>query len=101
MSSVELRSLAIELDGLLRIVPGQYHMSGPLAGKMITDPVFQGQCEYTGVHPTPVRMALYRPLAATDPRLVVVDSTGSQWVLSFRACHDPRFCKISGFFPGL
>jgi hypothetical protein len=101
VSTVELRTLAVELDGLLRMVPGQYHLSGPLVGRMITDPVFQGECEYTGVHPTPVRMALHRPLAATDPRLVVVDNVGSRWVLSFRACHDPRFCKISGFYQGL
>ncbi|MEE1757585.1 MULTISPECIES: hypothetical protein [unclassified Streptomyces] len=40
-------------------------------------------------------------MAATNPRLVVVDNTGSRWVLSFRALHDPRYCKINGFYPGL
>ncbi|ALO97711.1 hypothetical protein SHL15_6679 [Streptomyces hygroscopicus subsp. limoneus] len=99
MPNVDHRTLTIELDGVLRQVPGQYHQTGPLVGRMITEPWFRAECEYIGgENPQPVRMALHRPLASTDPRLVVVDSAGSSWVLSFRVCHNSRLCRITGFY---
>ncbi|MFD7541893.1 hypothetical protein [Streptomyces sp. NPDC059819] len=97
MTSTETRHLAIELDGILRHVPGHYHQSGPLVGRMITAAWFQAECPYFGPSPVPVPMALHRPRTSTDPRLIVIDNTASPWVLSFRAWHDARPYKITGF----
>ncbi|MFG2753955.1 hypothetical protein [Streptomyces xanthophaeus] len=90
--------MTIELDGILRRVPGTYHRVGPFAGRLITAPYFRASGELSGECPVPVRMALHRPSARTDRRLVVVDDMRSQWVLNFAACHDNRVYEISGFY---
>ncbi|WP_369780657.1 hypothetical protein [Streptomyces sp. R33] len=94
----ELRTLVIELDGVLRQVPGRYHRTGRLTGRLITAAHFRGSCEIGGERPVPVRMALHRPRASTDRRLIVLDDLSTQWVMSFATCHDHRFYKITGFY---
>ncbi|WP_159042523.1 hypothetical protein [Streptomyces sp. IGB124] len=44
-------------------------------------------------------MALHRPMAHTNPHLIVVDNTGSHWVLSLTARHDGTPYKITSFHP--
>ncbi|MGW2681540.1 hypothetical protein [Streptomyces sp. NPDC001436] len=98
MPAHEPRTLTIELDGVLRQVPGTYHRFGHLVGRLITAPYFRATCTDDGECPVPVRMALHRPLATTDRRLVVVDDMRSGWVMSFAACHEGRRYAITGFY---
>ncbi|WP_327286598.1 hypothetical protein [Streptomyces sp. NBC_01205] len=96
--ATEHRTLAIELDGVLRPVPGHYHRSGPFTSRLITAAHFRGSCEIGGECPVPVRMALHRPRASIDRRLIVLDDLSTQWVMSFATCHDHRLYKITGFY---
>ncbi|WP_030960619.1 hypothetical protein [Streptomyces sp. NRRL S-378] len=89
----------MELDGVLRQVPARYHRAGPFVGRLITEPWFRADSRFGGECPVPVRMVLHRPMARTDPRLVVVDDTASSWVLSFTACHDGTPYTITAFYP--
>ncbi|MEU6310786.1 hypothetical protein [Streptomyces sp. NPDC047014] len=91
----------MELGGVLRQVAARYHRAGPLAGRLVTDARFLARSAFGGQCPVPVRMALYRPMAGTDPRLIVVDDTGSRWVLSLTARYDGAPYTITGFHPGL
>ncbi|MFJ3882419.1 hypothetical protein ACIPW5_33870 [Streptomyces sp. NPDC090077] len=94
----EPRTLSIELDGVLRQVPGTYHRFGRLVGRFITAPCFRAVCAAGGECPAPMRMALHRPLATTDRRLIVLDDKRSRWVMSFATCYAGRRCVITGFY---
>ncbi|MFA7762457.1 hypothetical protein [Streptomyces sp. NRRL S-448] len=70
--------MIIELDRILREIPAQYHRAGLLVGRLTTARVFRAESDAPGECPVPVPMSLHRPTDATDPRLVVVDHTGSR-----------------------
>ncbi|MFJ3176444.1 hypothetical protein ACIPJK_37575 [Streptomyces roseus] len=95
--ATERRTLAVELDAVLRPVAAFYHLAGPLTGRLITEACFRGECEIEGPCPVPVRMALHRPRARTDPRLIVLDDSSTPWVMSFVTCYDRRHYTITGF----
>lgn len=95
------RTLAIELDGILRPIPATYHQAGALAGRVITGARFRAWSPVRGECPVPVPMALHRPTARTDHRLIVLDNTGIRWVMAFTAQHGANLYKITGFYPGL
>ncbi|MGW0826684.1 hypothetical protein [Streptomyces sp. NPDC002845] len=90
--------MLIELDGLLRQVPAEYHATGALAGRMVTARAFYAESPY-GECPVPVPMPLHRPTARTDPRLIVVDDLGEQWVMGFHVLYKQLRFRITGFYP--
>lgn len=91
------RTVHIELDGILRQVSAQYHRVGLLAGRLVTERIFRAEDPVLGECPVPVPMGLYHPTEQTDPRLIVIDDHGHQWVMSFRAQHNLQRFKITGF----
>ncbi|RPF30237.1 hypothetical protein EDD96_6832 [Streptomyces sp. Ag109_G2-6] len=98
MSAPVPRTVPIELDGVLQSVHAHYHRDGHLVGRMVTDAVFRGISPTGEPCPGPVRMALHRPLAGTDTRLVVVDSAGVPWVMAFGTWHQTTPYRIIGFY---
>lgn len=94
----EVRTVAIELDGILREVPAQYHRVGLLAGRLLTDRVFRAESAVAGDCPVPAPMVLYRLMDGTDPRLVVIDSAGVKWVMGFTAQHSLQCYRITGWY---
>ncbi|MGW8332476.1 hypothetical protein ACWGLE_31795 [Streptomyces sp. NPDC055897] len=92
------RTVAIELDGILRMVEAQYHRTGLLTGRMLTERVFRAESETLGECPVPVPMGLFRPKEDTDPRLVVIDSAGVKWAMGFTVQHHLRPYRITGWY---
>ncbi|MEW2623682.1 hypothetical protein [Streptomyces sp. NPDC048106] len=92
------RTVAIELDGLLRQVPAVYHPTGALVGRMVTEVVFYAE-SWLGECPVPVAIPLHRPTARTDPRLVVVDDLAERWVMGFNVLYNQTPYRITGFYP--
>lgn len=90
------RSVIIELDGVLRKVPAEYHPNGPLVGRMVTAHAFYAE-SCVGGCPFPVPMPLHRPTARTDPRLIVIDSLGERWVMGFSIQYQQIFYRITSF----
>ncbi|MFF4323333.1 hypothetical protein [Streptomyces sp. NPDC001568] len=90
--------MAVELDGILRHVPADYHRTGPLAGRMLTARVFHAESPF-GDCPVPVAMPLHRPTERTDPRLIVVDDQTTRWVMGFRVQYGQRAYRITDFYP--
>ncbi|QHC26404.1 hypothetical protein [Streptomyces sp. GS7] len=93
----EDRTVAIELDGVLRTVPARYHRAGLPAGGMVTERVFRAESIVAGECPVPVPMILGRPTDDTDPRLIVIDSAGERWVMGFTAQHYLQRYRITGW----
>ncbi|MEU5218512.1 hypothetical protein AB0G79_20255 [Streptomyces sp. NPDC020807] len=93
----EDRTVAIELDGILRHLPAKLHRTGLLAGRLVTDRLFRAQSAMAGECPVPVPMGLHHPTEQTDPRLIVIDSTGQKWVMGFTAQHNLQRYRITGF----
>ncbi|WP_138960716.1 hypothetical protein [Streptomyces sp. YIM 121038] len=89
--------MAIELDGILRMVEAQYHRTGLLTGRMLTERVFRAESATLGECPVPVPMGLFRPKENTDPRLVVIDSAGVKWTMGFTVQHYLRPYRITGW----
>ncbi|MEU8887343.1 hypothetical protein [Streptomyces sp. NPDC048442] len=96
----EDRTVLIELDGVLREVSAQYHRTGLLTGRLVTTRVFRAESPALGECPVAVPMALYRPKADTDSRLVVIDSVGEKWVMGFTAQHNLQRYRIAGWSDG-
>ncbi|MFB6518726.1 hypothetical protein [Streptomyces sp. NPDC056401] len=96
----EPRTVHIELDGVLREVPAEYHRSGLLAGRLRTTRTFRAENPDLGECPKAVSMVLHRPTDATEPRLVVIDGTGTQWVMSFAVQYALQPYRITGWYPG-
>ncbi|MFJ8385541.1 hypothetical protein ACIQ9Q_13715 [Streptomyces sp. NPDC094438] len=94
------RTVAIELDGILRMIAAKYHRTGLLAGHMLTERVFRAESTSLDECPVPVPMGLFRPKEDTDPRLVVIDSAGEKWVMSFTAQHNLQPYRITGWYAG-
>ncbi|MFB7609935.1 hypothetical protein [Streptomyces gardneri] len=90
------RAVLIELDGLLRQVPAEYHSRGTLAGRMVTVRAFRAESRF-GECPYPVPMALHRPTALTDPRIIVIDNLGEQWVMGFAIQYQQLIYRITSF----
>ncbi|MFF2777065.1 hypothetical protein ACFVU3_19420 [Streptomyces sp. NPDC058052] len=90
------RTVIIELDGLLRRVPAEYHSNGTLAGRMVTVRAFHAESRF-GECPYPVPMALHRPTARTDPRLIVIDNLGERWVMGFTIQYQQLNYRITSF----
>ncbi|MFI5809187.1 hypothetical protein [Streptomyces sp. NPDC051561] len=95
----EDRTVMIELDGILREVPVQYHRTGLLTGRLLTARTFRAESPVLGECPVPVPMGLYRPKGDTDPRLIVIDSVGEKWVMGFTAQHNLQRYRIAGWPP--
>ncbi|MFD5264876.1 hypothetical protein [Streptomyces sp. NPDC058335] len=89
--------MTIELDGLLRQVPAEYHPTGALAGRMVTARAFYAESPY-GECPVPVPMPLHRPTTRTDPRLIVVDDLAEPWVMGFHVQYQQLRYRITGFY---
>ncbi|MDD9383084.1 hypothetical protein M8Z33_41860 [Streptomyces sp. ZAF1911] len=92
------RTVAVELNGILRQVPAEYHRTGHLAGRMLTARVFHATSPF-GECPVPVAMPLHRPTERTDPRLIVVDDQITRWVMGFKVQHGQRAYRITDFYP--
>ncbi|MCC3767287.1 hypothetical protein [Streptomyces sp. UNOC14_S4] len=93
----ENRMVAIELDGVLRMVSAQYHRVGLLAGGMLTDRVFRAESAEGRECPVSVPMVLLTPNNTVDPRLIVIDSRQEKWVMSFTAQHNLQRYQITGW----
>lgn len=91
------RTVAIELDGILQMVAAQYHRTGLLVGRMLTERVFRAESPELGECPVPVPMGLFRPKQDTDPRLIVIDSAGEKWAMGFSAQHNLQRYRITGW----
>ncbi|MFE0187965.1 hypothetical protein [Streptomyces sp. NPDC058989] len=87
----------IELDGLLRKVPAEYHPSGTLVGRMVTARAFYAESRF-GECPVPVPMPLHRPAPRTDRKLIVIDNLGEQWVMGFTIQYKQFICRITSFY---
>ena len=94
----EDRTVMIELDGILRQVAAQYHHTGLLTGRLVTERTFRANSPHLGECPVPVPMGLYRPKDDTDPRLIVIDSAGEKWVMGFPSQHNLQRYRITGWF---
>ncbi|WP_030722192.1 hypothetical protein [Streptomyces sp. NRRL S-237] len=92
------RTVAVELNGILKQVPAEYHRTGLLAGRMLTARVFYAKSPFSEC-PVPVAMPLHRPTERTDPRLIVVDDQITRWVMGFNVQHGQHTYRITDFYP--
>jgi hypothetical protein len=90
------RTVVIELDGILRLVPAR--ATGEPVGCMETTRTFYADSLF-GECPVPVAMRLHRPTADTDPRLIIVDDLAERWVMGFNVWYNQQRYRITAFYP--
>ncbi|CAM5653667.1 hypothetical protein [Streptomyces purpurascens] len=90
--------MAIELDGLLQLVPAEYHATGVPAQRMLTARAFYADSVF-GECPVPVAIPLHRPTAGTHSTLIVVDDLCESWAMGFDVWHNQFRYHITGFYP--